>query len=184
MIRPLLLCSALLAGLFATGCSSRLPSKDYILTVTSTQEDVEYTLAGTIDVDGVKTQVAGATTPYRFVAKGVALNATITSHDPDCHLKGSIDSTGLRDLTSTTVGPAGAVVTVEMLVVDRDMSLQIAVKPLKAKPGAAKPAAEAVPAVPATPPAETKPAAEIKPAAAAKPAEAAPTPTAAPAATP
>ena len=166
-----LLCLALLAGLIATGCSSRVPSKDYILTVTSTKEDVEYTLSGTVDIDGVKTQVTDTPTPYRFVGKGVTINATLTSHDPDCQIKASIDASGLRDLNSSISGPAGAVVTVRTNVIDRDMSLEIAVKPFKVKSAAMKPAE--------VKPVEDKPA-EAKPAEA-KPMEPKPTEAAEPA---
>ena len=165
MLRQSFLCLALLAGFaafFAAGCSSRTPAKDYTLKVTSMEDDVQYTLNGTIILDGVKTEVVEQKTPYQFAGNGLNLQATLTSRDLDCHLKGALDVPELRELVSTSSGPNGAVVTVEATSVDRDLNMQITVKPLKIK--GAKTVAEAKPEEVAKPKEVAKPEEMTKPA--------------------
>lgn len=168
---PLLLSVAAVAMTTGTGCSSRPDPKDYILRVESTKPGTEYTISGSVDVDGKKTEVKGESTPYRFTGNGVLINARLTSTDADCHLLAGLDAARDQELVNSAVGPAGCQVKLDHTLKDRTSRMQIKVEPLPVPAGAAAPA-------PAVAPAPAPVAAEAAPAPAAEPA---PGPVAAPA---
>ncbi len=139
-IRTLTLTAGLLAGLCASGCSSRPKPADVILRVESTKPGIEYRLTGTVDLDG-KPVTVDQKTPYRFAANGVATNAKLTSTDADCHLMAGYEAGDARELTSEGVGPAGCVVTLSNTIKEKTTRTQILVValPVPVAPVAAAP---------------------------------------------
>lgn len=173
---PLLLSVAAVAAMTTgAGCASRPDPKDYVLRVESTKTGTEYTLNGSVDVDGKKTEVKAQSTPYRFTGNGVVINARLTSTDADCHLLAGLEGSRDQELIHSAVGPAGCQVKLDHTVQERTSRMQIKVEPLPVPAGAAVPAPVPAPA----------PAAAAEPAPAPAPAaEPAPAPAAAPTAAP
>ena len=123
-IRTLTLTAGLLAGLCATGCSSRPKPTDVILRVESTKPGIEYRLTGTVDLDG-KPVTVDQKTPYRFTANGLTTNAKLTSTDADCHLMAGYEAGAARELVSEGVGPAGCVMTLSNTYKEKTSRTQI-----------------------------------------------------------
>jgi hypothetical protein len=98
-----------------------------------------------IRVDGTKTDLTDAKTPYRFSADAVTLNAAITTTDPNANLAAVYVSAGDRELTHQGGGSNGAQVILRSDVADRITSVTIQVKPI------GTPLTTATPAAPATP---------------------------------
>lgn len=153
-----LLTCALFSCALSTGCSSRPKPVEVALSVESTKPGTEYTLSGTVDLDGKKVQV-DQKTPYRFAGNGIETNAKLVSTDPDCNLSAKYESGADRDLTSQAIGPVGCEVMLSTKVKERVSSTQIQVKALPVPtPVPAALAPVPAPAVAPAPSAETIPA--------------------------
>lgn len=144
----------LLSAAFVAGCSSRPDPKEWVLRVESTKPGTEYTVNGSIDADGTKTEVKDQRTPYRFTSKTVVINARLISTDADCNLLAGIEGAGDPELVNSAIGPVGCQVKLDHVVMERTARMAIKVEPLPVPAGTAAPAATPAPA-----PAEAAPAA-------------------------
>lgn len=148
-MKHVIITACLTACIAATGCASRPEPMDLTLRVESTKPGVQYHLSGTVDCDGKVTTV-DQQTPYKFDAKGLVTNASLTSHDADCHLLAGYTTTNDRELLNQAVGAAGCQVVLITVVKERTSKTQIDVTPLTvAQPAAVVP--EAAAPAPVTP---------------------------------
>lgn len=153
---PLLFSAAAVATMtIGAGCSSRPDPKEWILRVESTKPGTEYTLNGSIDADGTKTEVKDQRTPYRFTGTTVVINARLVSTDADCNLLAGIEGAGDHELVSSAIGPAGCQVKLDHVVQERTARMQIKVEQLPVPAGTASPAPAPAAAEPAPAPAAT-----------------------------